>query len=763
MTLAGPLTTGPLATERPHTEQPRTAQSQPGCHVTILTDRCAGCQECIVRCPTEALRLDPQRWVVVADDAACAGCRQCVRTCPFSAVLVEGPVLAGPRATLGVTHPSALEGDTAEIRRGFASLAEAQAEASRCLSCPDPTCLRGCPAHNDIPGFIAAVAAGDLGQAHEVLRRTTVMPDICARVCDQAVQCEGACTWSLAGGTAVAIGALERFVADHAPVPPPRLVSDEAEGLSVAIVGSGPAGIGAAFELVSRGASVTVYEADDAPGGLLRWGIPAFTLPLEVSGRPWRQLQEAGVELRCRSKVTPTDLDDLLDRHDALVLAHGAGLPLRLPVPGADLPGVEDATSFLGRAKAALAEDRPLPDFTELSGRPGAGPPVVLVLGAGNTAMDVARSARRLGAKAVCVDWMDRRFAPVRPDELEEAEAEGVEVRFATTLRALEEVDGRVGRAVLSRTVQRRAGERPEVLKDGGEVQAVDVVVAAMGYRTDPEFAASLPGTPVRREANGIPDRRWQASGILANSAPAFARRRPVGRLALGREAALVAAALPFRQRTWVAGDALVGPSTVVEAMAQGRQAARAIVRARPHRPDRPAAPGPQRVLVVYESRGGHTQRVAQAISRDLADRIGPVITLPLERVGPAELADCDLLVVGTWVEGFVVAGVGPAKATRRWLEGLPRLPGKRVAIFCTYGVSPKGTLAAMRRTLEAKAATVVSQAAFGPRETAGPAPSGVGPSGVGPSGVGPSGAAAFAHQVVQRAYPERVPTLLVD
>ena len=748
MTLAEPLTT-----ERPHAEQP-----EPGCHVTILTDRCAGCQECIVRCPTEALHLDPARWVVVADDAACAGCRQCVRTCPFSAILVDGPVQVGPRAVLEATHPSTLEGDTAELRPGFGSLAEAEAEASRCLSCPDPTCLRGCPAHNDIPGFIAAVAAGDLGQAHEVLRRTTVMPDICARVCDQAVQCEGACTWSLAGGTPVAIGALERFVADHAPVPPPRVVSDDAEGLSVGIVGSGPAGIGAAFELVSRGANVTVYEADDAPGGLLRWGIPAFTLPSEVSGRPWRQLQEAGVDLRCRSKVNPSDLDGLLERHDALVLAHGAGLPLRLPVPGADLPGVEDATSFLGRAKAALAEGRPLPDFSELSGRPGAGPPVVLVLGAGNTAMDVARSARRLGARAVCVDWMDRRFAPVRTDELEEAEAEGVEVRFATTLRSLEEVDGRVGRAVLSRTVQRRAGERPEIVKGAGEVQAVDVVVAAMGYRIDPEFAANLPGTPVRREANGVPDRRWQASGILANPAPAFARHRPVGRLALGRETALAVSALPFRERTWVAGDALVGPSTVVEAMAQGRQVARAVVKARPRRPGQSPDSRPLRVLVAYESLGGHTQRVAEAISRELADRLGPVTTLPLERVGPAELANCDLLVVGTWVEGFVVAGVGPAKATRRWLEGLPRLPGKRVAIFCTYGVSPKGTLVSMRRTLEAKAATVVTQAAFGPRETASPSPSGVGP-----SGLGPFGAAAFAHQLVQRAYPERVPTLLVD
>jgi glutamate synthase (NADPH/NADH) small chain len=718
------------------TEPVSTLRRPQGCHVTVLTDRCAGCQECIIRCPTEALHLDPTTWVAVANDVACTGCRQCVRTCPFSAILVEGPVLAGSRAVLEPTHPSVLQGDIAETRPGFATLADAQAEASRCLSCPDPTCMRGCPAHNDIPGFISAVAAGDLGQAHEVLRRTTVMPDVCARVCDQAVQCEGACTWSLAGGAAVSIGALERFVADHAPVPPPRVVSDEAEGLSVAIVGSGPAGIGAASELVSHGANVTVYEADEAPGGLLHWGIPAFTLPAEVSGRPWRQLQEAGVELRLGSKVSPSGLDRLLARHDALVLAHGAGLPLRLPVPGADLPGVEDATSFLNRARAALAAGRELPDFSELAGRPGAGAPVVLVLGAGNTAMDVARSARRLGAKAVCIDWLDRRFAPVRPDELQEAETEGVEVRFATTLRSLEEVGGRVGRAVLSHTVQRRAAERPEIVKGPGEVEAVDVVVAAMGYRTDPEFAAALPGTPLRRETKGVADRRWQASGILANPAPAFARRRPVGQLSLGREAVLLASALPFRDRTWVAGDALVGPSTVVEAMAQGRQVARAIVRTRPRRPGSPPARGRQRVLVAYESRGGHTERLAQAISRELLDGASDVVTLPLDRVGVAELADCNLLVVGTWVEGFVVAGVGPAKATRKWLDHLPQMAGKPVAIFCTYSVSPKGTLAAMRRSFEAKGAVVVAHAGFGSRELA---------------AAGPLGPASFVHQLMEQ------------
>ncbi|MDE3202589.1 MAG: FAD-dependent oxidoreductase [Acidobacteriota bacterium] len=559
------------------------------CHVTVLTDRCAGCQECLVRCPVGALDMDPERWVIVADDTSCVGCRQCVRTCPFSAIAVAGPVRVADRRVLTVQHPGRIGGDTTEIRRGLVSWEEALSEAARCLSCPDPTCVRGCPAHNDIPSFITALSVGDLDMAHETLRRTTVLPDVCSRVCDASLQCEGACTWSLAGSQPVAISALERFVADHAPVPPLTVTSSLGKGMSVAVVGSGPAGMGAAWDLLAASAEVTVYEADAQPGGLLNWGIPSFTLPTEVSGRPWTALRAAGADLRCGVRVSSAELDDLLEIHDAVVLAHGAGVALSLPVPGADLPGVEDATTFLKRAKWALDHDDVLQDLIPRGGRPVK----VLVLGAGNTAMDVARSARRLGAEAVCIDWMDRRYAPVRADELAEAEDEGVEVRFSWTLTAIGARDGRVGTATLSPTEQKSATSRPQVLEHEQAAMDVDLVVAAMGYRLDPAFTSQLAGTPVRRENRGVPDRRWQASGILANPAPAAARGRPVGRLALGREVALVASASPFRDRTWVAGDALIGPSTVVEAMAQGRRAARAVLHDQPRAPRRTAGSHP--------------------------------------------------------------------------------------------------------------------------------------------------------------------------
>jgi glutamate synthase (NADPH/NADH) small chain len=146
-------------------DEAQTGVGQP--HVTVLTDRCAGCQECVIRCPAGALSMDASRWVAVAEDALCVGCRQCERTCPFSAITVDGDLLVTARNEPEPRFPDALSGNTAEVRTGFESWEAALAEASRCLDCPDPTCVRGCPAHNDIPSFIRAVVAGDLAKAHE--------------------------------------------------------------------------------------------------------------------------------------------------------------------------------------------------------------------------------------------------------------------------------------------------------------------------------------------------------------------------------------------------------------------------------------------------------------------------------------------------------------------------------------------------------------------------------------------------------------------
>ena len=696
------------------TEAGVTSTARP--HVQVLVDRCAGCQECVVRCPVDALDMDPVRWVAVTHDERCVGCRQCVRTCPFSAIEVHGPAVAGTRVTSEVVHPEPLFGDVGEVRLGLRSWQEAVAEAQRCLGCPDPTCVRGCPAHNDIPAFITAVAERDLTRAHEILRKTTVLPDVCSRVCNQSAQCEGACTWSLAGEAPVAIGQLERFVADMRPVAPPERGEDVE--LSVAVVGAGPGGIGTAWALVEGGASVTVYERDSTPAGLLGWGIPDFTLPDAVASRPWRQLQDAGVDLRCGVEVDAAGLDQLLAEHDAVVVATGASIPVRLPIPGADLDGVTDATMFLKTARRALALEDSLPAWHSDMGLDDAvrcgRTPHVLVLGAGNTAMDVARTARRLGLDATCVDWLDERFSLARPDELAEAREEGVIVRFARTVTSIEGPDGRARRAWLAPTRQERADRPPAVLRDvPAEGVDVDLVVMAMGYRPDPAVAAALPGTPVRREQRGVPDRRWTASGVLANRASSFAFHNPVGRLALGREVGLQAASFPVRERLWVVGDALVGPSTVVEAMAQGRRAAQAVLAAHPSRPGRRGPNAGRRVLVCYSSEGGRTAAVARTVGEELADKQCAVRVLPIEHVGVEELAAADALVIGTWVKGLVVAKVGVPPAVSAWLDELPRLGGIPVALFCTYAVDPRGTLVQMASLVEQKGARVVTTSAL--------------------------------------------------
>lgn len=692
--------------------------------ITIVADRCAGCQECVIRCPVAALSMDTKRWIAAGDSDLCVGCRQCVRTCPFSAIYIEGDPQVSERCLLVDKEPEELLYNVDELRQGFRNFEEAYKEAARCLTCPDPTCVRGCPTHNDIPGFIAAIRESDLEKAASIISRTSSMPDICSRVCNQAAQCEGACSWSLAQGIPVAIGKLERYVTDHVQVAPP-LVPSEKKDLKVAIVGSGPGAIAAAWELLQEGAQVDVFEKDDRPGGLIVWGIPDFTLPAEIAARPWHQLVEAGVNLFCNHKVEPSEAESLLGKYDHVILAYGASIPIKTSAPGNTYQGVTDATTFLQKAQANLAAGGSRKDFFSALGlsRPSLDDNEdvsediaseknsyhILVLGAGNTAMDVARSARRFGLGATCIDWVDEKFAVARPDEVAEARNEGVEILFSTTLNEILAENGKVSGAMLAGTHQEAADKLPKILTGRLNKIPVDLVVMAMGYRIDPGFSSEFVPMPKTRAISWQDNMRWAASGILATKSSPVTYSMEVGNLSLRREDALLQAGTAYKDRLWVIGDALIGPATVVEAMAHGKKCAGSIIHSYESAQNKDPFEG-LNVLVCYDSMGGTTKHIAEVITESLPTSVSTKTVKSINDVNKFDISSADLIVCGTWIEGLVLAKVGPSKNMMTWIKNLPNLSGKRVSLFCSYGFDPKSSFEKMEKIFLQKNVKVIDR-----------------------------------------------------
>lgn len=536
--------------------------------VEVNKERCVGCQDCIRRCPTGALGIDSGRWIAQVDNDLCVGCRQCQRVCAFSAIVVNGPVMVADPVRIPEHHPDYIRNNIEEVRTGFTSWEEALTEAYRCLDCPDPTCVRGCPAQNDIPGFIRAIRSQDLPGAHNILSRTTMLPDACSRVCDWDNQCQGACTWTLAGKEPVAIGKLERFITEFGEFGEFSIAPTVSSKKRVAVVGSGPAGLAAAWELLSNGVQVDIYEKADDAGGVMHWGIPSYVLPDKVPQRVIGTLEENGAVFHTGTTLgIDITLEDLSGTFDDVILAYGASKAMHMPLPGVDLEGVEDADKFLLEGKTLL-------QYNSLSrGWEGKR---ILVLGAGNTAMDVARTSLRLGAKPIAIDWMNESFARVRHDELAEARLEGVEVSFLTTLVELKGENGEVTTAVLRKTTQPVASESPKIIPDSTYSIDVDVVVFAMGYQVDASIAREVMVLPhklpnVKEE---IHNRRWLASGIFSVESPT------VGELAMQRHELRELAEKGIGNNIWAVGDAFSGPSTVVTAMSQGRDAARVIINA---------------------------------------------------------------------------------------------------------------------------------------------------------------------------------------
>ena len=374
----------------------------------------------------------------------------------------------------------------------------AMLEAERCLQCPKPYCIGGCPVSVNIPRFLKLLREGDLPGAADSLLDDNALPCVTGRVCPQENQCEGVCLRAKKGNS-VAIGHLERFVADWAMAHPDQLLHAKPvpTGKTVAIVGSGPAGLTAAGELVKRGHDVTIFEAFHAAGGVLVYGIPEFRLPKDIVQAEVDRLVADGVKIVPNSIIGKTwTLPELRARFDAVFLAVGAGLPVFMNVPGENLKGVYSANEYLTRVNLMGAWN-PDSETPVLHGQR------VAVVGGGNVAMDSVRTARRLGAdEAVIVYRRGHDELPARAEEVHHAEAEGI--RFDLLVAPLEVLGDETGWVRALRCVRMELGEpdasgraRPTPIAGSEFEIPCEMVVVAIGTRSNPLLTSTAPDLKV--------------------------------------------------------------------------------------------------------------------------------------------------------------------------------------------------------------------------------------------------------------------------
>lgn len=395
--------------------------------------------------------------------------------------------------------------DFFEVNQGLAAKA-AIAEAKRCWDCANPQCVKGCPVGIDIPAFVKMIEIGDFDQSVRKIKETNALPSICGRVCPQESQCEAVCNLKKATGTPVAIGNLERFVADYErnkgdvfiPSLPPST------GKKVAIIGSGPAGLTVAGDLALKGHQCTIFEALHVPGGVLWYGIPEFRLPKKILEAEVDYLQKLGVELRKNFVVGMTaTLEELKEEgFDAFFVGTGAGLPNFMRIPGENLVGIYSANEYLTRVNLMKASEFPEYDTPVYLGKNA------VVLGGGNVAMDSVRTAKRLGAEESTIVYRRSRVEmPARIEEVHHAEEEGIKFHFLTTPTRF--IGGDKGHVKAMECIQMELGEpddsgrrRPIPIEGSEFIMEVDLVVVAIGNSPNPLIPQTTPQLKVGRWGN---------------------------------------------------------------------------------------------------------------------------------------------------------------------------------------------------------------------------------------------------------------------
>ena len=403
-----------------------------------------------------------------------------------------------------------------EVNRGL-TVEMAMAEATRCLDCPDPQCVTGCPVGIDIPSFIKNVERGEFAEAAAVIKSTSALPAVCGRICPQEKQCESKCIHLKMKKPAVAIGYLERFVADyereHGKASVPQLAP--ANGIKVAVVGSGPAGLAFAGDMAKYGYDVTVFEALHEIGGVLKYGIPEFRLPNSIVDVEIDGLRKMGVKFEANCIVGKTlSYDDLHDMgFKGIFVASGAGLPRFMNIPGENLIGVMSSNEYLTRVNLMEAA-RKDSDTPVLHGDN------VAVIGGGNTAMDSVRTARRMGAKNVMLVYRrSEAEMPARLEEVKHAKEEGV--NFMTLNNPVEYLGNEKGHVTAMRVQRMELGEpdesgrRSPVPVEGGIYDVpVDLVIVSVGVSPNPLIPNAIPELEVSRRGTIVVDEESMRSSL---------------------------------------------------------------------------------------------------------------------------------------------------------------------------------------------------------------------------------------------------------
>lgn len=431
-----------------------------------------------------------------------------------------------------------------EVACGF-SLEDALHECARCLECPEPACIAGCPVGIDIRAFIDKIGEKDYRGAYNIISNANLLPAICGRVCPQENQCEGVCP---VGDTLqpVAIGRLERWIGDEAIKEgwntPPYI---EPSGFKVGIIGSGPAGLACAADLAKAGCDVTVYEALHRPGGVLRYGIPDFRLPNDVIDAEIANVERLGVKIECNTLVgrlfTIEQMRDEMGFH-AVFIGTGAGAPAFMNIPGESLNGVLSANELLTRCNLMMAGSFPEVDTPLKMGKR------VAVIGAGNTAMDAMRVSLRMGAdKVYCVYRRTEAECPAREEELHHAIEEGIEFNWLTA--PIEILDDGNGNVRAMRCLRMELGE-PD---DSGRRRPVPIEGSEFEFETDMVvYAIGTKANPILGQTSKLKLNKWgylETDETLATSIAGV----------------------------YAGGDIVTGAATVILAMGAGRRAARSI------------------------------------------------------------------------------------------------------------------------------------------------------------------------------------------